>query len=229
MCHISCNCACAATVQLQTDKLGLVGANAADLIQKSQQAASGGIQAKGERNLVISNVLGQDHFRLVYFINYFKNLTVSLITKSKCTHLDLCQPSICNHALFWTSNTCFLCCSVSDKQTCGQWPNKTSHSLLVQMQELLFGCQDSQSGSTIKHESDIQHDRVQNSWPLWRGPHARTSEPFAPSSLAAAVRARFRPSPRCWKHTGGWIQRLLESSVLSFLSCEYHFYGFVGH
>lgn len=54
------------------------------------------------RYLVISNVLTQARFRRLHFLNCFKNLTVPHITKSKCTHLDLCQFNIvCNNPLLW--------------------------------------------------------------------------------------------------------------------------------
>lgn len=58
---------------------------------------------------------------------------------------------------------------------------------------LYLGAKTFQRGS-IKHKSDIQHDRVQSSWPLWWCPYAPCTEPFAPESPAAGVHG-----PQCWQ------------------------------
>lgn len=147
------------------------------------------------------------------------------ITKSKYTHLDSCQSNICNNPPFWTCKNCCLCCSVGDKHTCGRWRSKASRSLLVHNLDA------KKIPKWIYHKAWIRHSARPSPEELASVARSTLLLQRAICTLVSCGRCpcTVRPSHRRWKHTGGWIQRLQESSVFSFPFCEYRFSGFVAH
>ena len=133
-----------------------------------------------------------------------QNPTVPETTRSKCTHVDSGRPNICANLSFWIGSNRFLRCSVSDHQTCVATGQLQQPTVAANAGTFIW---------MIHHKAWIRHSArpsPEQSASVARSTRTQRRAICTLVSGGGVRAAAARRSPRCWKGTGAWMQRLLE-------------------